>query len=914
MLPAHTGISTGTADGPSTEILTRGPWGPAGTSATAETPDKAAASGRGVPVLGRLRSQASELKQAMGGRGVAFGVVALLLLLVGAGAAVTATVFSFRLVTVDSTHAVTRELERVHDSIRETALALLIVAGGESAEAERDAVRAAWRQTAVRVTALCAGTSPAGKLPETDLAPACSRFEMSRPAVDAMLLVQAKLPPDGLALVVARLREVSGLIGTYAARHQAIDDQQAALFRWQRTLIVVLAVGSAGSLVSGLILLRLFGGAAALNRRRWLEASRAEHDAAEARAQLVEAIEAIPVGFGLYDRAGRMTMFNRQLTSVHPELYQPEIIGKHYEEVVRRATDRRRRLRPDDDNDAFGQRLLARFHSGTGSDVTRLPNGRWLEAYEIRTPSGFIASLRVDVTTLKQREQALEQSERRYRQIVDSMVDVVFTSDTEGRFTYASAAARRVLGLEPEEMVGRFAGSMVHPEDRKRFGDVLRTARRAPQEVQLITMRGGRSLAAMRHIEVRFSAAGEPDAAGRLPFAGVIRDVHERVLMERRQHHDTLKLRAVLESTGAFILLVDRDLRIVLANRTFLAVVGKSWEDVVSRRFDDVVDCAVDKGAIATWLGSDRPQQFEPVQFDNVLMAPDGKRRTVRVTASPVQDEAGRVDYILFLGVDETARRSAEIQVLDSARLATVGQMATGMAHEINQPLTVIQFAAEGVLNDLTEGLHRSDVDEFESDLCARLNRITAQTQRAANIVRELRIFARKPTDKPAPFDVIQAINGAVDLVAQQVRLSNTDLHLDLAKPLPAVTGHPNRLQQVLINLTTNARDAIEEARARPQPAEGGGSIAIHARHDVDRHLVVVEVADSGAGIPDHVLPHLFEAFFTTKPSGKGTGLGLSISAEIVREMNGTLAAENRPEGGALFRMTFPAATEGKPG
>jgi PAS domain S-box-containing protein len=846
----------------------------------------------------------------MGSRGMTFGVVALLLLFLGAAAAVTATALSFRLVTDEHNHVVARELERVDDSIRETSFALLVVAGTEAGEPEREAVNAAWRATAARVTALCHGTSPAGKLPETGLSPACTRFEMSRPAIDAMLQVQGKLSPDGLALVVARLREVSDLIGSHAARSQAIEDQQAAMLRGQRVLIVVLVVGSAGSLVSGLILLRLFAGAAALNRRRWLEASQAEHDAAEARAQLVEAIEAIPVGFGLYDRAGRMKMFNRQLTSVHPELYQPEIIGKHYEEVVRRATDRRRRMRPHDDNDAFERQLLARFQSGTGSDLTRLPNGRWLEAYEIRTPSGFIASLRVDVTALKQREQALEQSERRYRQIVDSMLDVVFTSDTDGHFTYISSASRRVLGLEPDEMVGRFAAALVHPDDRKRFGDSLRAARGAPQEVQSITLRGGRSLEAMRHVEVRYSASGEPDANGRLPFAGVIRDVHERVLMEERQRHDTLKLRAVLESTGAMILLVGRDLRIVLANRTFLAVTNKSLEDVVGRRFDEVVDCQVDKKVITTWLASDRPQHFEPEQFDNTLLAPDGTRRIVRVNASPVQDAAGRVDYILFLGVDETARRSAEIQVLDSARLATVGQMATGMAHEINQPLTVIQFAAESMLNDVADGLHRSDIDDFESELNTRLNRITAQTQRAANIVRELRIFARKPTDKPAPFDVAQAINGAVDLVAQQLRLSGIDLHLDLAPSLPAVTGHPNRLQQVLINLATNARDAIEEARTGAAPTSGRGSISIAARHDAGRGLVVVEVADNGTGIPDHVLPHLFEAFFTTKPSGKGTGLGLSISAEIVREMNGTLAAENRPEGGALFRMSFPIARE----
>jgi C4-dicarboxylate-specific signal transduction histidine kinase len=142
----------------------------------------------------------------------------------------------------------------------------------------------------------------------------------------------------------------------------------------------------------------------------------------------------------------------------------------------------------------------------------------------------------------------------------------------------------------------------------------------------------------------------------------------------------------------------------------------------------------------------------------------------------------------------------------------------------------------------------------------------------------------------------------------EQLRLARFDIELDIEADLPAVIGHPNRLQQVLINLIVNARDAIEEARARQSDMKAGRWIGIRARRAPTLDGVVIEVSDNGPGIPADVLPRLFEPFFTTKPSGKGTGLGLSISSEIVREMSGTIAATNRPQGGAVFRLNLPAA------
>jgi histidine kinase len=386
-----------------------------------------------------------------------------------------------------------------------------------------------------------------------------------------------------------------------------------------------------------------------------------------------------------------------------------------------------------------------------------------------------------------------------------------------------------------------------------------------------------------------------------------MRDIDAQVQMEQAQRDDMMKLRSIVESSGALIALVDRRQRIVLANRTFLDATAKPLEEVVGRRYEELVDCGDAGAALAAWLAGEQREAFA---FDQVLVAANGARRVVRVAASHVYDDDGHVNYSLLLGVDETERRTAEVRAHDAARLATLGEMATGIAHEINQPLTVVQFAGDAIAADLEDGLHKEDPDGYAEAALRHITRVRNQAQRAAAIVRRLQGFARKGDDVAHPFDVAEAVTGAADLVAEQMRLSRINVALDLPAELPRIHGLVNRLQQVVINLMLNARDAINEDRGPSTGPVRQDRIEVRAFHDTAGDRVVVEVGDSGPGIPAHVLPRLFESFFTTKPKGKGTGLGLSISSEIMNEMKGTIVAENRPQGGALFRLSFPRATD----
>ena len=863
---------------------------------------------RPTPGLG-LRGRVGAIAGIVGVKAVSWGMIALVLLLVGLGSAAMAIVLSLSLTTLQHDHEASARLVGVYDKLQDFTTDLLVVVTADNAEARLPVARDGWRRIAAEIAGPCGrGGSPAHD-DQQYLAPVCGSFQAALPVVDALLSRNTVPPQRDQRIAIERLSELIDSVRSFDDDRNKLSADQGRRLGEQKELLVILSGATAGGLLSGLALAYVVTGAAAAYRRRWLAASEAERAATEMRAQLMEAIEAVPVGFGLYDRDARLMMFNDRLAAMNRTIYTPELIGKSHREVVEAAaTSQAWRWSTAEARQVWMERQFERFRDGKRGDLQDRGDGHWFEFFEIRTPSGLTASIRHDVTAHKRYQQQLEASEERYRELVDSLDDVIFRTNPDGRFSYVSAAAVKMVGVSPEQVIGQTVASVVHPEDLAMFGALARAARMAPKQEQVATLRVGGAVDTMRYCEIRFRPTGEIDDAGHVGFTGIVRDVHDRILMERRQRDDTMKLRSIVESAGALILLVGRDLKVVLANRTFLAATGDVTRDIAGQRFEEVVSCGIDKAVLERWLAHDGPSPLEPVEFDNIIPMPDGGRRIVRVTASPVQDETGRVNYILFLGVDETARRSAEVQLIDAARLATVGQMATGIAHEINQPLTVIGFSSESLLDDVAEGLDRADPKVFREVLISRLRSIEDQTHRAANIVRQLRVFSRKPNETPAPFDVAQAIRDGVGLMSEQLRLARFNIELDIALDLPTVIGHPNRLQQVLINLIANARDAIQEARARQPDLKAGRWIGIRAYRRPGGDGVGIEVADNGSGIPAEVVPRLFEPFFTTKPSGKGTGLGLSISSEIVREMNGTIAATNRLQGGAVFRLTLPAA------
>ncbi len=252
-------------------------------------------------------------------------------------------------------------------------------------------------------------------------------------------------------------------------------------------------------------------------------------------------------------------------------------------------------------------------------------------------------------------------------------------------------------------------------------------------------------------------------------------------------------------------------------------------------------------------------------------------------------------DALIATTTDITKSVQKEAQLVQASKLATLGEMAAGIAHELNQPLNVIKIGS-----DFLKEMAGSGKTMAEEDLKDVTGEISGQVDRAAAIISHMRDFARISDIEAQEVDINKPIRDVFKMLGQQLRLREITWKLNLQDTLPPIMGDNNRLEQVFINLVTNARDILEQ-----KPAGAERFLTIHSF--TENNDVVVRVSDTGQGIEDDILERIFEPFFTTKEVGKGTGLGLSISHAIVEDYGGTLTVESTLDKGTTFELRFPA-------
>jgi histidine kinase len=248
---------------------------------------------------------------------------------------------------------------------------------------------------------------------------------------------------------------------------------------------------------------------------------------------------------------------------------------------------------------------------------------------------------------------------------------------------------------------------------------------------------------------------------------------------------------------------------------------------------------------------------------------------------------------------DITERIQTEQQLMQASKMATLGEMSAGVAHELNQPLTVIKTGSSFILRKVRR--QQAIPEEILSTIAEEMD---SQVDRASRIINHLREFGRKAEILTAPTQVNEAILGTLTVIGKQLELRQIEVFLDLDPELPPVLADKNRLEQVFINLAMNARDALEEQAVEKK------EIKISTRFTEGR--VKIAFADNGCGIPAELQNKIFEPFFSTKGVGQGTGLGLSISYGIIRDYQGEIRVESAPGKGTAFIVLFPPYREGE--
>jgi two-component system NtrC family sensor kinase len=429
--------------------------------------------------------------------------------------------------------------------------------------------------------------------------------------------------------------------------------------------------------------------------------------------------------------------------------------------------------------------------------------------------------------------------------------------------------------VSPFRFAGRAKGALIVAFDRRE--ECGETERRLIEAAAQQT-----SLAA--HICSLYQAARDQSVS-------LAREVERRTAESEAQKR---LIEAIVDSLPLSLYAIDREYRVVAWNRNRElgelgiprgSVLGKNVFEVLTRQPRDVLEEEFERVFASGEI--ERIEQETPTEKGDI-------RHWVISKIPMWADTTGLVSHVITVGEEVTDRVQANRAVARAEKLAAVGRLAAGVVHEINNPLATISACAESLEARVNEGAF--DGSSALEDLRDYLGLIRSEAFRCKSITMGLLDFSRTRTSDHVTIDLADVIRSAARLLSHQKRTAAVEFQLDIVEDLAYVSGDPGQLQQAIIALATNALDAMSDS---------GGLLTISARNDGDK--VVLEVSDTGIGIPHHNLTKIFEPFFTTKEIGRGTGLGLAVCYGILTEHGGTLNVQSTVGTGTTFTITLSA-------
>jgi PAS domain S-box-containing protein len=518
--------------------------------------------------------------------------------------------------------------------------------------------------------------------------------------------------------------------------------------------------------------------------------------------------------------------------------------------------------------------------------------------FPIRNERGEIVGFRGvgrDVTERIQMEEALRQSEERYRTIMDEMQDNYFETDLAGIYTFVNDALCRSIGYTTEEVIGKNY-RLNNIDDDKRiytaFNQIYRTGQPIKSlNIKFVRKDGSSGVGELAAFPIR-NEKGEI-----IGFRGVSHDITERKQMEEALRRSEEKYRTILENMKEAYYEMDLAGNYTFFNDALCRHSGYSREELMGMSYKAYVPPEKIEDAFEIYNRVYRTG--EPAEMiDVVQIRKDGKRIFVESSAYPIRNEKDEI--IGFRGVirDVTERKKAEEEKKQleqkaqlASRLASVGELASGVAHEINNPLT-------GVIGYAHLLLARKDISR---DVRRDLEIINEGAQRVAGIVKKLLAFARQTKPEQRYVNINELIRNTLDLRSYELSADNIKVSLQLTRDMPMTIADPGQLQQVFLNLIINAETEMKLANDK-------GKLSI--KTEKINNILRITFKDTGPGIAKENLENIFDPFFTTREVGQGTGLGLSVCHGIVTEHNGRIWAESEPGKGAAFIIELPLVTE----
>ncbi|SNQ62832.1 PAS domain-containing hybrid sensor histidine kinase/response regulator [Candidatus Methanoperedens nitratireducens] len=522
------------------------------------------------------------------------------------------------------------------------------------------------------------------------------------------------------------------------------------------------------------------------------------------------------------------------------------------------------------------------------------------------------AELERSDTQHKRAEEAMGESEASYRSLVESARDVIFTISTEGTITSLNPAFETITGWSRDEWLGKNFKSLFHPDDlpfiKEIYQCILKGEIPSPNiELRILSKSG-------EYVMMEYSIKPQTQNGKAVGAFGIARDITERrrsedqireqatflrkEIIERKQVETQIREQAaLLDKAQDAIIVRDFDHCLIYWNKGAERLYGWTAEETIGKNTNELlykeesprlIEAQKSVMAKGEWTG----------ELHQVTK--DSKDIDVESRWTLVRDNRGKQKSILIINTDITEKKKLEAQFLRAQRMESIGTLAGGIAHDLNNVLTPIMLSLQ-MLNEKLK-------DEQGQKLLAILE---TNAQRGANLVKQVMSFARGIEGER---NVLQATS----IITEIVKIANgtfpkyIEIRTDVQKDIWAISGDATQLHQVLMNLCVNARDAMQFSGILSISAENFLVDENFARMNIDAKAgpyIVISVSDTGTGIPPKILDRIFEPFFTTKEHGKGTGLGLSTALAIVKSHSGFINVYSEVGKGTSFKVYFPATT-----
>ncbi len=489
-----------------------------------------------------------------------------------------------------------------------------------------------------------------------------------------------------------------------------------------------------------------------------------------------------------------------------------------------------------------------------------------------------------------------------WENVFDSMEGGVLTIDRNARVTAFNPSAEETTGYTKEEALNRDCRDILKSdlcEDACPLETTLKTGEPVfSYEVMITTKTGDK-------VPVNITAS--PLRSRNNEIIGMVenfRDLTKHKGLWGKLREERNRAHQYLDIAGVIIMAINRAGVISLINKKGCAVLGYSEKELIGRNWFDL--CVPENAREERKAMFDKVmagEQEEPEDYENTILTKSGQERIIAWHNATLTDEKGQIVGTLSSGEDITERKRTEEELMRSEKLASLGQLAASVVHEVNNPLAGIMVYVKLLLKKYRN--KTIDVESTEQQLL----KMEKELDRTTRIIRNLLDFARQSEPSMMPVDIHKVIDAALHLVGNQINLENVRLEKDLDRDLPRVQADFDKIQQVLINIILNAIQAMPNGGDLTVASSFAPGVRID---DARKDCVRIDIRDTGIGIEKENLGRLFTPFYTTKEKGKGVGLGLSVVHGIIGKHKGKIDVESEPNVGTKFSIFLEAMNEGQ--